>query len=98
VIVISKFEDVRDIFAKKINRRPEEEINNWRNKRYGVIFTNGDEWRLQRRMFVNVVRSSGFGRGAIEASVERIWPKVNSYSKYLSIISLKLRTLYVISS
>ena len=34
VVMMSAYEDVRGIFAKKINKRPEEIVNHWRDNRF----------------------------------------------------------------
>ena len=46
--------------------------------RYGVIFANGNDWKLQRRLFLEVLKSSGFGRGVIEQSINCIWPQMKA--------------------
>ncbi len=43
-----------------------------------MIFSNGDDWRAQRKLFVSTVKSSGFGRAAIEQAVDLFWPKMRA--------------------
>ncbi len=31
---------------------------------------------MQRRLFASTIKSSGFGRGAVERSVETVWPRI----------------------
>ncbi len=64
------------MFARNITKRPEEIVNDWRGGRFGVIFSNGEDWKVQRRLFASTIKSSGFGRGAVERSVEAVWPRI----------------------
>merc|ERR1711893_86615 len=70
------FEDVKQTFAKKINKRPEEIINHWRDNMYGIIFTNGEAWKQQRKLFMETLKDTGFHKGQIEHSLSTIWPKI----------------------
>ncbi len=40
--------------------------------RYGIIFSNGPDWRAQRKLFV----STSFGHGSVERTVNAVWPKM----------------------
>lgn len=75
---MSDFDTVKNVFAKKINKRPEEIINHWRDNRFGVIFTNGDYWKQQRKVFMEVMKETAFDKGQIERSLNLVWPKVRA--------------------
>ncbi len=36
VVMMTRLEQAQEVFAKKINLRPEEIVNNWRDKRYSM--------------------------------------------------------------
>ena len=44
--------------------------------KYGIIFTNGEEWRNQRRVFVSLLKNTGFRKSQLESVIEHIWPKL----------------------
>jgi len=77
VVIMSDFDKVQNIFAKKINRRPVDDLVSYvRKMNYGIIFTNGIEWRDQRKTFVQLMKKTGFNTKNVESAVEHIWPKL----------------------
>ena len=44
--------------------------------RYGVVFTNGEGWKKQRKTFARLFKSTGFKKSHLETVIEHIWPKL----------------------
>ena len=66
---------MRRIFAKRINLRPIEIVNEWREFKYGVAFTNGDDWKLQRKLMMDSIRNTIHSE-RIEQAVNLVWKNI----------------------
>ena len=50
---------MQTVFAKKVNMRPNEVVSQIYHPEFGVVFTNGDTWRSQRKTYVRLLKKSG---------------------------------------
>ena len=68
---------LQKIFAKKVNKRPVDDmVSLIHDPKYGIIFTNGGEWKKQRKTFVSLLKSTGFQNERVMAVMDHIWPKL----------------------
>ena len=47
-----------------------------RDPRYGITNTNGETWKCQKKMFVKLMRATGFEKSHVKGVVDRMWPKL----------------------
>ena len=70
---------VKGVFmiAKKINKRPVDDLVAYiRKLEFGIIFTNGEHWKNQRKTFVQLMKNTGFQKQNIETAIDHVWPKL----------------------
>ena len=82
------FYNLQTVFAKKVNMRPVAEIvNQIYHPKFGIVFTNGEEWKTQRKTFVRLMKKTGFQKPHLESVVDYIWPRMREpISKNSSIV------------
>ncbi len=78
VVVLSSLEAVKTAYGKQMNRRPDTSVGDWRENRFGVIFSNGQDWHEQRKMFVGSLHKTGFKKDNVAQAFERMWRRVSS--------------------
>ena len=70
------FPSTQTLFAKKVNMRPTEVVNQIYHPEFGIVFTNGDTWRSQRKTYVRLLKKSGFQKSHLKSVIDYIWPKM----------------------
>ncbi|XP_055631206.1 methyl farnesoate epoxidase-like [Toxorhynchites rutilus septentrionalis] len=74
VVIISGLEAVREFYSKdEFNGRPNGFFFRVRsfNKRLGVVFTDGEEWEVQRRFSVRTLKLLGMGKTGMVSNLEK---------------------------
>ena len=65
----------QNVFAKKVNHRPvDSAVSLIHDPRFGIIFTNGEGWRTQRKTFVSILRQTGFQKSSLESAIRQASP------------------------
>ena len=67
---------MQTLFAKKVNMRPTEVVNQIYHPEFGIVFTNGDNWKIQRKTYVRLLKKSGFRKSHLKSAVDHVWPKM----------------------
>ena len=59
--------------------------------KFGIIFTNGEAWRIQRKTFVSLLRKTGFQKSHLESVIGHVWPKIKGSMTMASSFVVKVR-------
>ena len=46
------------------------------NPKFGIVFTNGETWKSQRKTFVRLLKKTGFQKSHLKSVIEHIWHKM----------------------
>ncbi|XP_062550244.1 methyl farnesoate epoxidase-like [Armigeres subalbatus] len=74
VVIVSGLDAIREVYSKdQFDGRPDGFFFRMRSfdKRLGVVFTDGDNWEIQRRFSVKTLKSLGMGRNGMVTSLEK---------------------------
>ena len=44
--------------------------------KFGIIFTNGEPWKDQRKTLVSLLKKTGFQKSYLESVIEQVWPQL----------------------
>ncbi|KAE9548685.1 hypothetical protein FO519_008107 [Halicephalobus sp. NKZ332] len=70
IVAVSDYKLIQETFVKDAGRGTKGAIPELlRGGDYGVVFTEGESWRNQRRFSMTVLRDLGMGRNIIEEKV-----------------------------
>ena len=61
-----------------------------RKLEFGIIFTNGEHWKNQRKTFVQLMKNTGFTKQNIETAIDHIWPKLKKAMTLESSMTIKM--------
>ena len=60
-----------------MNKRPVDDLVAYiRKLEFGIIFTNGEHWKNQRKTFVQLMQTTGFQKQNVATAIDHIWPKL----------------------
>ncbi|XP_058835271.1 methyl farnesoate epoxidase-like [Topomyia yanbarensis] len=74
VVIVSGIDAVREFYSKEeLNGRPDGFFFRVRsfNKRLGVVFTDGEDWDVQRRFTIKTLKTLGMGKTGMTFNVEK---------------------------
>ncbi|KAM4041234.1 cytochrome P450 2J2-like isoform 1-T1 [Anomaloglossus baeobatrachus] len=72
-IVVTGYEAVKQCLidnAEQVSNRPTTPYFKYYAEERGIIFSNGENWKLQRRLCLQILRSLGFGKKDLEGRVK----------------------------
>ena len=68
-------------------RPVDEMVNQICDPKFGIIFNNGEEWKIQRKSFVRLMQRTGFQTSHLKFVIDHVWLKMkDALTKNLSLI------------
>ncbi|CAJ0942828.1 unnamed protein product [Ranitomeya imitator] len=71
-IVLCGYDTIKDAFVKNADyfaERPDTPVFLEALKGYGIVFSNGENWKVMRRFTLSTLRDYGVGRKTIEDKI-----------------------------